>query len=84
MENKTIEELIEMCKGEFGQRFKRLKIISPSLEKSKWEATATSPSAKCKKFPDSPITRKAMDFYATGNSPREAIVNLVNIVIKNK
>lgn len=69
---KTIEELIQMCEGEHGQRFKVLK-----NNKTHWIASARPKHPKSNRFPDAPEGNLPKDIKATGKTAREALENLV-------
>lgn len=68
----TIEELISLCSGSNGQRFRWLKNC-----KTHWIAQARAEHAKSSKYPESEIENSLKDIKATGKTPREALENLI-------
>ncbi len=73
--NITLEDLIAMCDGQHGQRFKNLK-----NNKTFWTATARPKHPKSNKYPDAPEGNLPKDIKADGKTPREAVENLLNIL----
>lgn len=75
MQEKTLEELIESCEGEDGQRFRWLKNC-----KTHYIAQARAKHAKSNKYPESNIENSLKDIKAIGKTPREALQNLIKLL----
>ena len=75
MKDLMLEQLIDLCSGYNGQRFRWLKNC-----KTHWIAQAQAEHDKSSKYPNSEIENSLKDIKAEGKTPREALENLIKLL----